>query len=352
MNAIQLAFEHPFLLNTILALAALHLTSESDGSQAMFSTRSDDSFFLRPTQSATVSDRRSDSIDYSKVHRIYLHLAVRQQRDAVANINSDNANAIFLSTILLQYHAFRQGREERSVYSPPLQWLRMAKAITSVAKIARPLVIKDSVMDLLAYKSDEPNSLDLETLFNPNNYLSNPAFVALLDWEKHSEPGFDDDTRKVYEKVVAHVGGCWRSIVNHEAQRVIFRRIMTLGIMCPPRFIDFIEQRRPRALAILAHHFAMAKVADDHWLFRGFAKREVQGIAGLLPHSWQWAMEWPENVLQHGVVDIAAATMLPSPEESSERTSLEGCMTTRPKFGRAQSQSISHDLGDEVRTTL
>jgi len=225
-----------------------------------------------------------------------------------------NANAIFLSTVLLQYRGFIQGREERSVYSPPLQWLRMANAIISVAKIARPLTIKNSVIDLLAYKPDEPDFLDLETIFNPNNYVSNPAFVDLLDWEKHSEPGFDEDTQKVYEKVVAYVGGCWRGIINHEAHRVIFRRIMSLGIMCPSRFIDFVEQRRPQALAILAHHFAMAKVADDHWLFRGFAMREVEGITGLLPHSWRWAMEWPENILQHGVVDVAAVTTLPSPK--------------------------------------
>ena len=161
--------------------------------------------------------------------------------------------------------------------------------------------------------------MDLETVFNPSNYLSNPAFVALLDWEKYLEPGFDEDTQKVYEKAVAYVASCWRGILNNETPRVIFRRIMALGIRVPPRFIDFIEQRRPRALAILAHQFAMAKVADDHWLFRGFAKREVEGIGGLLPHSWRWAMEWPKNVLEHGVVDVAAATMLPSPEEFSER---------------------------------
>lgn len=315
INAAQLAFEHPFLLNSILALAALHLTSEPDDARGILLPRNDDKSFFGPTQSVTVPDSRNDFIDYAKVHRIYLHLAIGQQKDAVANINSENANAIFLSTILLQYHAFRQGREERSVYSPPLQWLRMAKAIISISKIARPLAIKNSVIDLLAYRPDEPDFLDLETVFNPDNYINNPAFVALLDWEKHSEPGFDEDTRKVYEMVVAYVAGSWRGILNHEAQRVIFRRIMSLGIMCPPRFIDFVEQRRPRALAILAHHFAMAKIADDHWLFRGFAKREVEGIAGLLPHSWRWAMEWPENVLHHGVVDVAPATMSPSQKD-------------------------------------
>lgn len=301
-------------MNTILALAALHLTSEPDGARGIFPPIRDERFFFGATQSATIPDSRNTSIDYAKAHRIYLHLAVGQQRDAVANINSENVNAIFLSSILLQYHAFKQGRDERSAYSPPLQWLKMANAIASVAKIAQELIIKNSVLDLLAYKRDEPNFWDLRTVFDPKNYLRNPAFVALLDWEKHSEPGLDEDTREVYEKVVAYVGACWNGIINRETERVIFRRIVSLGVICPSRFIDFVEQRRPRALAILAHHFAMAKVADDHWLFRGFAKREVHGITGLLPPSWRWAMEWPKNVLQHGVVDIVATTMPPPTE--------------------------------------
>lgn len=321
VDGVRLALDHPFLLNATLSLAALHLASNPENSVSTASSQgSSDTQPPRVTAIAGLTGLSHDPTDYTEVHKVYLNLAIGQQRDAVANINSRNANAIFMSTILLQYQAFKNtlGREERSVYSPPLQWLRMAKAITAVAQTAWPLIIKDSVMDFMIQAQNEPNFLDYKAIFSPTNYQGNPAFEALLDFKKYPEPSFDEETKSLYELVMGYVGGCWRGILRREETRVIVRRLMGLGPLSPVRFIDFIEQRRPRALAILAHHFSMARFVDDHWLFKGFAERQVRGIRGLLPESWQWAMDWPERVLTDGIPDMLPAAMLPSPEEHVE----------------------------------
>lgn len=332
VGGVRLAFEHPFLLNAILALAALHVASEPDNGAASASAQGDRTGHPGHlvTSIAGLTSLSYDFADYTKVHEVYLNLVIGQQRDAVANINSGNANAIFLSTILLQYQAFRNspGRQERTVYSPPLQWLRMAKAITSVAQTARPLIAKDSVMDFMAQQQNEPNLLDAQAIFSSNNYLGNAVFEALLDFERYPEPSLDEDTKHLYERMMGFIGGCWRGILRQEESRVTIRRILALGPLCPARFIEFLEQRRPRALAILAHHFAMAKVVDDHWLFRGFAQREVRGIGGLLPESWQWAMEWPNRVLNGNIPDVLHAAMLPSPEESVDGTEVKNFVRT------------------------
>jgi hypothetical protein len=44
----------------------------------------------------------------------------------------------------------------------------------------------------------------------------------------------------------------------------------------------------------------MTIVVDDHWVFRGMAEREVYGLKSLLPQTWQWAMEWPQAMLNWG----------------------------------------------------
>jgi hypothetical protein len=321
VDGVRLGLEHPFLLNAMLALAALHLASENTASNAS-AQGSSDIQGPQVTAIAGLTGLSHDPTDYTEVHKVYLNLAIGQQRDAVANINSGNANAIFMSTILLQYQAFKNSPvlEERSVYSPPLQWLRMAKAIVAVAQTARPLIVKDSIMHFMAQSQSEPNFLDHRAIFGPSNYLGNPAFEALLDFDRYPEPSFDEETKAAYQLVMGYVGGCWRGILRLEEPRVIVLRLMSLGALCPMRFIDFIEQRRPRALAILAHHFSMARVVDDHWLFKGFAEKEVRGIHGLLPDSWHWSMDWPERVLTDGIPDMAPAAMLPSPEEPMDES--------------------------------
>jgi hypothetical protein len=74
-----------------------------------------------------------------------------------------------------------------------------------------------------------------------------------------------------------------------------------MGIMVPTKFISLIEQKRPRALVILAYYSSMAIVLDDHWVFRGWAKREVSGLQNLIPLDWQWAMKWPQTMITSGI---------------------------------------------------
>lgn len=40
---------------------------------------------------------------YGRAHRIYLNLAIRQQRQVVPHMNIDNADAIFMASVLLSY---------------------------------------------------------------------------------------------------------------------------------------------------------------------------------------------------------------------------------------------------------
>jgi hypothetical protein len=68
--------------------------------------------------------------------------------------------------------------------------------------------------------------------------------------------------------------------------------------MLPEEAIGLIEERRPRALAILAHYFAMAYSLNDHWVWHGLADQQLSGIESIMPNDWQWAVEWPKKMLQ------------------------------------------------------
>jgi hypothetical protein len=130
-------------------------------------------------------------------------------------------------------------------------------------------------------------------------YPNCKPFEALLDWKTFPEPEpFTTEIQALYETLLAYVGSIYKAFQENEPPRHIFRRLFCLGVMMPAEVIGLVEERRPRALAILAHYFAMAYSLNDHWVWHGLADQEVGGIASILPNEWQWAMEWPRQMLQ------------------------------------------------------
>jgi hypothetical protein len=296
LDSVRLGFENSFLLNAIFAISSLHIVCDAGERPRIYS---DDG---RINSFARVIDRPKYSlgnIDHARVHRVYLNLAVRTQREAVSSLNPNNADAIFLASVLLSYQALKLLPDSSSpkVYLPPTNWLRMSNAISSVVQAARPLAREGSVVDLIRTTQTEPDFRDRDAIFNPQN---RKPFEALLDWSKYPEPNLDLESKTTYEETLAYIGGVWQAILNKEAQYILVRRLVSLGIMVPAQFATLLDKGRPRALAILAHHFAMAKAADEHCWLRGVADREVNGIRSVLPAEWQWAMEWPLSVLLQG----------------------------------------------------
>jgi hypothetical protein len=297
VDSVRLSFEHPFLLNAIFAISSLHLICDVGERPPVYS---DDD---RTHSVAKAIDRPKYSfgnINHAKAHRIYLNLAVRTQREAISSLNPNNADAIFLASVLLSYQALKLLPDSSSpnVYLPPTQWLRMSNAISSVVQAARPLVQDGSMIDMIRTTHVQPDFSDQAAIFNPQHIK---PFEALLDWSRYPEPDLDFESKTTYERTLAYIGGVWQAILKKEGQHILVRLLISLGILVPAQFASFLDQGRPRALAILAHHFAMAKVADEHWWLRGVADREVNGIRSVLPAEWQWAMEWPLSILRQGI---------------------------------------------------
>jgi hypothetical protein len=295
--AVIMSFQHPFLLNTILAITALQL---SRGYHVTCPKLADEGaapgFESIQGEAACLVDK----IDAAKVHRIYLNLAVRQQREALSKVDFENLNALFLSTILFSYLAMgiENDEYESGNYGPPIHWLHMLVGIREMGDFLREFEKDPTMFELLIREGGEPDFRDSKALFDPANRL---PFISLLDWAAQPEMDFDSETKAAYEDALAYIGGILRGIQMGESTRVSFRRILCMGIMVPTKFISLIEQKRPRALVILAYYSSMAIVLDDHWVFRGWAKREVSGLQNLIPLDWQWAMKWPQTMITSGI---------------------------------------------------
>jgi hypothetical protein len=236
----------------------------------------------------------AEAAEYARAHRIYLNLAIKQQREALIDLGPKNANAICLTSVLLAFIALKILPEQPNLeYEPPVQWLTMAHAIGTVMRASRPFLLPDDTIRTLV--GSDPDFLNQEAIFNPV-YI--PQFQAILNYQDPGNvpPGEEEDL--AYGRAISYMSAIHRAIQNQDPYSQIARRIMSTGPILPAVFIDLVAQRRPKALVILAYIMCMAKHVEDYWFFRDTAEHEVYGIQSTLPSEWQWAMEWPLSMLE------------------------------------------------------
>ncbi|KAB5530432.1 hypothetical protein GE09DRAFT_391605 [Coniochaeta sp. 2T2.1] len=80
-------------------------------------------------------------------------------------------------------------------------------------------------------------------------------------------------TRQAYQHAVAVLN--WAHKIPHKGAPLAFPATVSR------RFVELLEERRPRALAILACYFALLRSLDGVWWLHGMARREVLGVVSL-----------------------------------------------------------------------
>ncbi|KAK8061518.1 hypothetical protein PG994_007884 [Apiospora phragmitis] len=107
-------------------------------------------------------------------------------------------------------------------------------------------------------------------------------------------------TEQAYNHAVTMLN--WAHRIPHTGAPILFMFAVSR------RFIELLEARRPRALVILACHFAQLKSLDGAWWLRGLPKREVTGIVSLFEEevadslknkAWREWLQWAARVAQY-----------------------------------------------------
>lgn len=269
-DAVELSFQYGFLQNTILAIAALYTALQrlSHHSVASISESGLPSAF--------------SETDFGQVHRIYLNLAIQQQRAALGTINAQNADALGLTSIMLSIMAARLLPEsaemeavERSPYSPPIQSLYISEATGAITYAAYTYLPPESPLRKLLQQGGM-NYSSHATIFNPEEAA---PFQHLLDFEDLRQvEERDAKTTLAYTRAVALMGGIHAAILRRVPTHEICRRIMSFAPLVPKHFMQLLAEKRPRALVIFAHYMVS--------LYLWSVLRSV-----LINYS-QWSSEW------------------------------------------------------------
>lgn len=257
----NLAFENDNLLYEIFSMSALHLL-KSD-----------------PTNPELLVARQE-----------YLGLSLREHRKAVGGLDSKSADAVCFASSLILIDSFAS-LQDRSLdpYHPPMEWLQMARGAGPVFRIAFNALENTETAKIMTIARARPFLADGDVMFAESN---REGLADLLD---QNIPGdvWDVETVQAYERTLSYVGCIQLALKSGEHQMGICRRMMAFALLVPRRFVEFVEEKRPRALVILAHFFALASGMEDIWWVGETARREVRGISKVLPTTWQRMMISP-----------------------------------------------------------
>lgn len=274
----QLALQHKNLLYTLLAHSAQNLIR------------------LEPRDAELATACRS-----------YLISAIHEQRKAVDDLSTANADAVCLASILLLVHSWAELQDRPlEPYRPPLEWMRMGRGagtliLMSVAALmehgTEEEKAKSSIMTVAGAYPRFADDVE-QSYFAPH---LREMFVGVLTQKlPHSRDIWDDETRETYEKSLSYVGSIQTAIDHGEPVYAIYRRVQSFALLIPPKFIDFLEEQRPRALVIVAHFFATVSQLPSTWWIgedeggrEPTGRREIRAISKVLPKEWSGQMVWP-----------------------------------------------------------
>lgn len=251
------------------------------------------------------------------VSRTYFDRAIDGYRHALQDINIENVEAIFTTSILVSFHAlFALSEGAHDSILPPLEasfWLRLGRGNYWVIQRWRELE-GDGWMARSGVFYGEPDLSDDDYIFAPEHAK---MFEKLLTFAADLEVISEED-RNAYERTLCYIGSTYKAIVeDNESPLATNRRLTAMPSKCPARFVDLVEAKQPRAMVMLAHVFASMKLAarDSIW-FKGIAELQVPIIYEQLPVGWRELMEWPMAIAL-GDVDEMSRPM-PSKEPQVE----------------------------------
>ncbi|KAM5349136.1 hypothetical protein ACJ41O_008959 [Fusarium nematophilum] len=232
--------------------------------------------------------------------RTYLNMALREHHKDIAQMSPDNVDDVCLTSSMLRVYGFVR-LQERPLhpYTPPIDWLRITGSSTSVFRRAWDLV------------KESPQSVALNMIDTISDYLDDNKDQELrqdlLHLMRREEPHeleetWDAEVEAAYGEALSYIGGIQKAMNKRDPAGSVGRRVVVFPMLVHRRFVDMVEEQRPRALVILAHYFALLAMLRGFWWIGDAGRREVRAIADVVPNEWGGLLSWPKGVLDGGIV--------------------------------------------------
>ncbi|KAK5663415.1 hypothetical protein OQA88_3844 [Cercophora sp. LCS_1] len=298
------------LADAILAVAALHLRSLTPNDKDLIRA----SHAYMAASLAEYSATLTRGIDNTNAETLFLTAAL-------IAFQSTATRVFMKDELALNSLTNPQGGKDRQqtaagCYAIPFSWFHSfqgVKAITAASwqyLRASPVVtqvINSQVVLQLDFTSGP------ETFFGHLLDGMDDELASMAPSPAGSGQDIVLSTRQAYQHAVAVLN--WAHKIPHKGAPLAFPATVSR------RFIELLEERRPRALAILACFFALLKSMDSVWWLQGMARREVLGVVSLFNsdffgpdayRDWWPHLEWAMRIALYENEGLARGEPIPA----------------------------------------
>ncbi|EHK45292.1 uncharacterized protein TrAtP1_003561 [Trichoderma atroviride] len=272
-----------YLIDAVLSVAALHLR------------------FKNP----------EDRVMIEASHAYSASTLAEYCRSLNKGITAENADALFLTSCLIAFQAtasrlfikedsdLTDPSESHRRYALPLSWFHAFQGVKTIVATSWQW-IRNSATLKVVIDSQPGSMLDLNPL-GPESFFGH--LLDDLDEELEQE---DESNRAATNQGYFHAV----CVLNWAHKNQYAPSALALPSTVSRRYVELVEAKRPRALAILACFFALLKRMDNVWWLDDVARREVMGLVSLFETGSKWwrHLEWPIRIaLWDGEADAIPA---------------------------------------------
>ncbi|EHK26160.1 uncharacterized protein TRIVIDRAFT_55553 [Trichoderma virens Gv29-8] len=245
-----------------------------------------------------------DSFDGLNVHRRYLTMAVHEHQKEILELNESNFEVVCLTSHLLRVCTFATLRyRAREPYTPPLEWILITATTQALFTKAWGIILAHPESIVAGMMRSSPIIYDLQLRYSEANRRGLEYMLERDAEDVVSEP-WDMEIQDAYETTLSYIGGILLLVHSKDANidpGDARRRLVIFPMAVKKKFLDLMQEVRPRAMVIMAYYFSML-VIEKLWWVGDVGKLEVQSIAANLPAKWQKMMDWPLRVVETGTI--------------------------------------------------
>lgn len=261
MTVPQIAFEHEYLLDCLLGISSLHLST------------------LSPNP--TASDRQ-------QIDR-YRSRAFSKFRAALPTVDVNKPgsweSALLTSILLTMLCARDFPVEEGDLIS--LHWINLYRGLSAVIGIGK----FGSVLARVVAPLFKRSLTDLK--ISP---IVPYALYQMLDNIPSSDPDFSSIAE--YRKTLDCLGVLYASLTQDGITAPFQTRVVSWCSLNGAEFARLAREKRPRALILMAHYMVFVKCSKDIWWMVGVPDGDIQRIFKMVPVKFFPLLEIPRRALE------------------------------------------------------
>ncbi|KAH6884199.1 hypothetical protein B0T10DRAFT_410500, partial [Thelonectria olida] len=232
----------------------------------------------------------------------YLQMSLCEHAKEVSQLSHDNVDILILtSTLIRLYQCYKLQERPLIPYTPPTAWMRSTGSGSALFRQAWPLIVDNPSSIAKMLIGNIPIVMDKQARTAPESRQGLLHLLQRQEPHELAEP-WSSDVQEAYESTLSYIGGIWIAMNNNENPGGVSKRLVIFPMIVDKRFIALVEEQRPRALAILAHYFALLSMLRGYWWMGDTGQREVRAIAEVMPDEWRSLMSWPLQILEQQIV--------------------------------------------------